>query len=123
MVTLSSVGSEGHLALGELVRTGRAEALNRIEERLSHAVANGELSDSVDLHSLACFVQTVQSAQTVQTAHRFLQRTGFWQRPKLDTVGQNSRGAGSFAQKMGQTPATYASTSIRARVGVRRLCT
>ena len=65
MVTLSSVGSEGQPALGELVRTARAVALERLEARLGRAVAEGEVPASVDVRALARFVQTVQSGMSI----------------------------------------------------------
>lgn len=65
MVTLSSVGSEGHSELGELVRSARADTLDRLKTRLSRAVAEGELPASVDVHTLARFVQTVQSGMSI----------------------------------------------------------
>ena len=65
MVTLSSVGSEGHSELGELVRSERAAPLDRLKARLSRAVAEGELPASVDIHALARFVQTVQSGMSI----------------------------------------------------------
>lgn len=65
MVTLSSVGSEGHTELGELVRLGRAVAFDRVEARLRSGVAEGEFPDSVDVPSLARFIQTVQSGMSL----------------------------------------------------------
>ena len=65
MVTLSSVGDEGHLELGELVKTERSALLNSIRDRLAEAVAEGEVSQSTDIHALARFVQTVQSGMSI----------------------------------------------------------
>lgn len=65
MVALSSVGSEGHSELGELVRSARAVALDRLKARLGQAVADGEIPASVDSHALARFVQTVQSGMSI----------------------------------------------------------
>jgi AcrR family transcriptional regulator len=65
MVALSSVGSEGHEQLGELVRSARAVGLKRIKARLEQAVVDGEVPPSVDLHALARFVQTVQSGMSI----------------------------------------------------------
>lgn len=65
MVTLSSVGSEDHPELAKLVRSGRAAALDRIESRLRQAVAEKELSDLVDLHSLGRFIQAVLSGMSI----------------------------------------------------------
>jgi AcrR family transcriptional regulator len=65
MVTLSSVGSEGHPELGKLVRMGRAEAFNRVERRLRQAVAKGEFPESADIRSLARFIQTVLSGMSI----------------------------------------------------------
>ena len=65
MVTLSSVGSEGHAELGELVRSARAVTLERLLTRFSRAVADGEIPVSTDLHALARFVQTVQNGMSI----------------------------------------------------------
>ncbi len=65
MVTLSSVGSEGHLELGNLVRSARAITLDRLEERLNRAVADHEIPASLDVHALARFVQTVQNGMSI----------------------------------------------------------
>ncbi len=65
MVTLSSVGSEGHVELGELVRSARAVTLERLLTRLDQAVAEGEIPASTDLHALARFVQTVQNGMSI----------------------------------------------------------
>ena len=65
MVTLSSVGSEGHAQLGELVQCARAEALVRLKARLARAVEAGELDASVDVRALARFVQIVQYGMSI----------------------------------------------------------
>ncbi|BBK42586.1 TetR family transcriptional regulator [Allostella vacuolata] len=65
MVTLSSVGSEGHPELGDLVRSARAVARERLEARLLRAVEEGEIPASVDIRALALFVQTVQSGMSI----------------------------------------------------------
>ncbi|MBX3536662.1 MAG: TetR/AcrR family transcriptional regulator [Chelatococcus sp.] len=65
MVALSSVGSEGHEQLGELVRSARAIGLDRIRSRLAKAVTGGEIPASVDVHALARFVQTVQNGMSI----------------------------------------------------------
>lgn len=65
MVTLSSVGSEGHPELGELVRSARAVTLDRLKARLGRAVAAGEIPPSVEIHALARFVQTVQNGMSI----------------------------------------------------------
>jgi len=65
MVALSSVGSEGHEKLGELVRSARAVGLDRLEARLRKAVADGEVPASVDVHALARFVQTIQGGMSI----------------------------------------------------------
>ncbi len=65
MVTLSSVGSEGHVELGELVRSARAVTLERLLTRLDQAVAEGEIPASTDLHALARFVQTIQNGMSI----------------------------------------------------------
>jgi AcrR family transcriptional regulator len=65
MVALSSVGSEGHEQLGELVRSARSVGLERIRSRLAKGVADGEIPASVDVHALARFVQTVQNGMSI----------------------------------------------------------
>ncbi|WP_222411297.1 TetR/AcrR family transcriptional regulator [Rhizobium leguminosarum] len=65
MVTLSSVGSEGHVELGELVRTARAITLDRLKARLNQAISEGEIPASTDVHALARFVQTVQNGMSI----------------------------------------------------------
>ncbi len=81
MMTLSAVGGEGHPELGELVRSGRAAGLTRVESRLGRAVATGELAASTDIHALARFVQTVASGMSI------LARDGA-SRAELETVAQ-----------------------------------
>jgi AcrR family transcriptional regulator len=80
MMTLSAVSSEGHGALGDLVRLGRAETIERVHARLERAVAEGEVSASVDTRALARFVQTVQYGMSI------LARDGAG-RDELTTVG------------------------------------
>jgi hypothetical protein len=65
MVTLSTVGSEGHAELGEILRRARAVTFERLEARLAQAVADGEIAPSTDLHALARFVQTVQAGMSI----------------------------------------------------------
>lgn len=65
MVTLSSVGSEGHAELGKLVCDARAVTLDRLKERLALAVAEGEIAESIDIHALARFAQTVQNGMSI----------------------------------------------------------
>lgn len=65
MVTLSSVGSEGYPELGKLVRSDRAGALYRLEERLRQAVKAEDIPQELDVHSLARFVQATQSGMAV----------------------------------------------------------
>jgi AcrR family transcriptional regulator len=65
MVSLSSVGSEGHAELGELVRTARAVTLDLLKRRLTQAVSSGEIPASTDIHGLGRFVQTVQNGMSI----------------------------------------------------------
>ncbi|NEJ23522.1 TetR family transcriptional regulator [Rhizobium leguminosarum] len=65
MVALSSVGSEGHVELGELVRAARAVTLDRLKARLNQAISEGEIPVSTDVHALARFVQTVQNGMSI----------------------------------------------------------
>jgi AcrR family transcriptional regulator len=81
MVTLSSVGSEGALDLGERLRSARAAMLDRLKARLGQAVAEGEIPASVEVHALARFVQTVQNGMSI------LARDGA-SRDELEAVAQ-----------------------------------
>lgn len=65
MVTLSSVGSEGHAELGEAVRNARAVTFERLEARIAQAVSDGEIPASADRHALARFVQAVQAGMSI----------------------------------------------------------
>ncbi|PRD42605.1 TetR family transcriptional regulator [Phyllobacterium phragmitis] len=65
MVTLSSVGSEGHSELGQRVRAQRAVTLHHLETRLTRAVEEGEIPPATDVHALARFVQTVQNGMSI----------------------------------------------------------
>ncbi|KRE17994.1 TetR family transcriptional regulator [Bosea sp. Root381] len=65
MVTLSAVGSEGHAELGERVRMARHDGLMRIEERLSRAVAEGELPPGSDVAGLARLFVAVQAGMSI----------------------------------------------------------
>lgn len=65
MVTLSSVGSEGHPELGDLVRSARASTFDHIKARLDRAVVEGEISASTDLNALARYIQTVQNGMSI----------------------------------------------------------
>lgn len=65
MVTLSAVGGEGHARLGELVLAARNACFVRLKERLGRGVAAGEISEAVDIHTLARFVQTVQNGMSI----------------------------------------------------------
>ncbi len=65
MVTLSSVGCEGHAELGGLVRSARAMTLERLSARLSRALDAREIPPSTDVEALARFVQTVQNGMSI----------------------------------------------------------
>jgi len=65
MVALSSVASEGHLDLGNLVRSARGVTLERLKARLEQGVADGEIPAATDLHALARFAQTVQFGMSI----------------------------------------------------------
>lgn len=65
MVTLSSVGSEGHAELGDLVRSARSVTYQRLMARLERAVAEHEIPASTDLKALARFVQTLQNGMSI----------------------------------------------------------
>ena len=65
MVTLSQVGSEGHEALGEIVRAARGQTLERLLARLDAGAEAGEIPASVDRHALARFIQTTQAGMSI----------------------------------------------------------
>ncbi len=63
MVTLSSVAD--HPGLAEMVRAARGVTLERLEARLTRAVADGEIPATTDLRALARFVQTIQNGMSI----------------------------------------------------------
>lgn len=65
MVALSTVGSEGHAELGELVRSQRSVTYERLKTRLDRAVTDGEISPTTDITGLARFLQTVQFGMSI----------------------------------------------------------
>jgi AcrR family transcriptional regulator len=65
MATLSAVDGEGLAELGNLLRATRAVVFDRLKARLKRAVKDGELSSSVDVASLARFVQNTQSGMSI----------------------------------------------------------
>lgn len=67
MVTLSTVGSEGHAQLGDAVGASRADGLGRLTARIEQGVADGEIPASIDVLQLARFVQTVQNGMAVMS--------------------------------------------------------
>ena len=66
MVTLATVGSDGHAELDDLMRATRGGAFDVLVSRLERAVAEGELPESVDIVKLARFLQTVQSGMAIR---------------------------------------------------------
>lgn len=66
MVTLGTVGSDGHAELGDLMRAARGGAFEVLVARLEKAVADGELPGSLDVAKLARFLQTVQSGMAIR---------------------------------------------------------
>jgi len=66
MVTLATVGSDGHAELDDLMRATRAGAFDVLVSRLEKAVAEGELPESLDIAKLARFLQTVQSGMAIR---------------------------------------------------------
>lgn len=65
MVTLSSVCPGSHPELGRRLLSERAVTLERLEERLGQAVAEGELPAATDIRALARFVQSVQNGMSL----------------------------------------------------------
>lgn len=65
MVALSSVGSEGHAELGDLVRASRGETFARLKRRLDQAVSDGDVPAETDTAALARFVQIVQNGMSI----------------------------------------------------------
>lgn len=66
MVTLATVGSDGHAELDDLMRATRGGAFDVLMSRLEKAVAEGELPGSLDIAKLARFLQTVQSGMAIR---------------------------------------------------------
>jgi hypothetical protein len=66
MVTLASVGDEEHAELNARLVEQRAQVLQRIHARLKRAIAEGELSRSVEPLPLARFYVGVQQAMSIQ---------------------------------------------------------
>jgi AcrR family transcriptional regulator len=66
MVTLGSVGSDGHADLCELLRASRGVAFDVLYARLERAVAEGELPPSTDIANLSRYVQIVQSGMAIR---------------------------------------------------------
>jgi AcrR family transcriptional regulator len=66
MATLGSVGSDGHDALADLMRSTRTIAFDVLKARLIKAVAQGELPRALDVAKLARFLQTVQSGMAIR---------------------------------------------------------
>jgi len=66
MVTLATVGSDGHAELDDLMRATRGGAFDVLLSRLERAVAEGELPESLDIAQLARFLQTVQSGIAIR---------------------------------------------------------
>lgn len=66
MVTLGTVGSDGHDEVGDLMRTARGGAFDVLVSRLERAVSEGELPRTLDVAKLARFLQTVQSGMAIR---------------------------------------------------------
>jgi len=66
MATLATVGSAGHEALGDLIRTNREGVFTLLINRFERAVDDGDLPPSVDIAKLARFLQTVQSGMSIR---------------------------------------------------------
>ncbi|WP_220010047.1 TetR/AcrR family transcriptional regulator [Bradyrhizobium sp. BR 10289] len=66
MVTLGTVGSDGHTEVGDLMRAARDSAFVLLRARLEKAVSQSELPKSVDVIELARFLQTVQSGMAIR---------------------------------------------------------
>ncbi len=66
LVTLSAVASEGHAALGKLVRDARGHLLDVVRLRLKQGVAAGELQETMDVDAAARFIQSVQNGMAIQ---------------------------------------------------------
>lgn len=66
MMTLSTAGAEGCAALGDLVETGRADAMRLLEQRIGRGRDAGEFSAEMDVSALARFFLAVQQGMCVQ---------------------------------------------------------
>jgi AcrR family transcriptional regulator len=66
LVTLGSIGSDGHDELRDLMRIARGGAFDLLKARFEEAVSSGELPPSVDVTELARFLQTVQGGMAIR---------------------------------------------------------
>lgn len=66
LVTLGTVGSDGHTELADLIKSTRGGAFQVLASRLERAVLEGELPETVDVTKLARFLQTVQSGMAIR---------------------------------------------------------
>jgi AcrR family transcriptional regulator len=66
MVTLGTVGSDGHAEIRDLLRAARSSAFDLLRARLEAAVSDGELPRAVDVVELARFLQTVQGGMAIR---------------------------------------------------------
>jgi len=65
MVVLAGVERESDPDLGNITRSARAIAYERLTARISAAVVAGELPETVDVRGLASFVQSVQNGMSI----------------------------------------------------------
>jgi len=66
LVTLGTVGSDGHTEVSDLMREARDSAFDVLRARLEKAASDGDLPRSVDVVELARFLQTVQSGMAIR---------------------------------------------------------
>lgn len=66
LVTLGSVGSDGHAELRDLMRAARGSVFDLLRARFEQAVSDGELPGSIDVTELARFLQTVQGGMAIR---------------------------------------------------------
>lgn len=110
MLTLSAVGSEGHPQLGELVRSARAVTFERLEARLSQAVADGELPAATDVRALARFTQTVQSGMSI-LARDGIGRAELEDVAYVSMLGWDARVAGQCGTSVGESSSNLGSVA------------
>jgi AcrR family transcriptional regulator len=66
LVTLGTVGSDGHAELSDRIRAARGSIFDLLRARLEQAASEGELPPSADVVELARFLQIVQNGMAIR---------------------------------------------------------